>query len=353
METLILSEGLNDFMFLESEETIDQLNLYADQLIAGEVDKKLEESIEPILNSYLSGNVFLLEAMSMEDQVKMFKDKTKKNKEKQAKQDLESRPDSTKEAVKRMVAPDSDDSKKKKEISDDELKKKLSGLTTRQAKSLGKKSASKTLKDAKKADDRERAFRIGQKEAVNSIKKKLDKEKDKAHDAAKKENEERDVEKKKERDKAEVEAHKEHKTRKIADSKEKAKKIKERKKEERKQEIKDIAKAKGPLGFLKRKMGEKSIGKFIKKKIVNTKKVKKLKRELEKSTKAAALKAKELTQAGKAKMEKYAEVPEYKRMQDGSAMQLRKQAIKDLSKAKSLRSGMKQKFMLGLKRKLS
>ncbi len=100
-------------------------------------------------------------------------------------------------------------------------------------------------------------------------------------------------------------------------------------------------------------MGEKSLGKFIKSKIVNTKKVKKLKRKLQKSTIAAALKAKELTKAGKAKMEKYAEVPEYQRMQNSDTMKLRKQAIKDLSKAKSLRSGAKQKFMLGLKRKLS
>ena len=52
MDSLILEEGLNDFIFIESEENINLLNQYADQLISETIDPSLEEKIIPLLNKY-------------------------------------------------------------------------------------------------------------------------------------------------------------------------------------------------------------------------------------------------------------------------------------------------------------
>lgn len=61
MINLILNEGLRDYILLESNDNINSLSLYADQLIEDNVDPKLEVYVSKILNVYLESNLTLFE----------------------------------------------------------------------------------------------------------------------------------------------------------------------------------------------------------------------------------------------------------------------------------------------------
>ncbi len=312
-------------MFYETDETIDSLSLYADQLISGTIDPNLEQKMEAILNPYLSESIVMWESILFE------KGPVKKSdKPQELHPDKDNSFGKTADEAKGTTKEYLDKDKDKKEA---KSKSNISVLA-KPKKKVGKRIS--TVEHGKQVEAREdkkyssqiekNAYKAETILAKQRSKKKKDDLKKQASD--------------------------------IVDAKyvkknslEKASKLKEKKKEAAKKEITDIAKSKGPLGALKRAMGEKSVGTFIKKKLTGIKKVRKYRDKLQRETKAAVKKAHTLTKSGKKAMEKFADVPGYEKTVNGAKK--RRKAISDLSKATKLRSGVKQKSRLWLKRKLT